>query len=436
MQTISIILFDIQNIDICDKMFKPKTNSRRIRNSHIIKEDHTTVIFDWMVYCTANNFIYNQMTESLVTNDWIKKGKPQHFQTYFPAFDWEYYVEHNGLDINDRLTALDHWFKTGKYNQYAYSPHHQFVIDCANPNFDQINQKIGCFVPNKIGCFVPNKIGCFVPNKIGCFVPNKIGCFVHLGNFDLWEEFKCYLKNMGSIEFDLWISIPLIFSDEDIKYYEKQISMEYPDAHILITPNKGFDIGGFLFCLKEMYRLDMSYDLILKLHTKSDKNWRKDMVDCLFGSNEIVRRNMRLFTSGEIGMIGSQSKLYTINGSSIMDSNWQNNKFYLMELCDKFYQEDFDQKIYKFFGGTIFWMRGDVLFNQLTSDNVDWLISRMNDQTTRDINWINLTQQTTYGNLLWKGCPKNLLRDGMFEHAVERFMGYIVMKSGYLIEGI
>ena len=49
----------------------------------------------------------------------------------------------------------------------------------------------------------------------------------------------------------------------------------------------------------------------------------------------------------------------------------------------------------------------------------------MNDKTTYDINWMTVYKRYDIGNILWPGHSFGQ-RDGMFEHAIERFLGYMV----------
>ena len=53
---------------------------------------------------------------------------------------------------------------------------------------------------------------------------------------------------------------------------------DYPNSHILIIPNKGMDIGGFFYALKDIFSKNYSYRYILKLHTKTNDQWRDGLI--------------------------------------------------------------------------------------------------------------------------------------------------------------
>lgn len=78
--------------------------------------------FDWMVYCTANRDIWHLgiKTERDALTHFSRHNKIKN-QVNLPNFDWENYVSIYGLNIDNRLDALDHWFSIGKNNNLSYS---------------------------------------------------------------------------------------------------------------------------------------------------------------------------------------------------------------------------------------------------------------------------------------------------------------------------
>jgi len=85
-------------------------------------------------------------------------------------------------------------------------------------------------------------------------------------------------------------------------------------VHVLLAQNSGADIGQFLQLLQatpnmtNMTReqgVDADYDLILKMHTKSDDNWRRSAIGDLCASGEQVDKVVQQFQLREsLGMLG------------------------------------------------------------------------------------------------------------------------------------
>jgi len=98
---------------------------------------------------------------------------------------------------------------------------------------------------------------------------------LHLYYTELFDEVKSYLDNLNGA-FDQYISLP-----EDQAAFESRIREEYPDATILLVPNRGRDLAPFIELLKII--IPLGYETLIKIHTKKTLHredgtmWRQDV---------------------------------------------------------------------------------------------------------------------------------------------------------------
>lgn len=257
----------------------------------------------------------------------------------------------------------------------------------------------------------------------------KIVVFIHLGNHSLWNEINSYLHNFKDhtdgyvsnrhyIEFDLYVNlVQEINSDEEIEKQKNIIIEEYPNVYITISPNKGFDIGGKFYSIKQMYLNKKEYDIGLFLQTKSDNTWRQSNFNALLGSYERIKE----IINSDFNMIGD--KTYYNRHFQL----YNNNLYHLTNLTNKL--NIFSNnllKTYKFCAGTMFWYDMKLIEKYFPFDKIDEFIDMLNNKNTPDHNWkkINKHIGLKYNNIL--DCKEKCIRDGMIEHAFERLFGYIV----------
>ena len=137
----------------------------------------------------------------------------------------------------------------------------------------------------------------------------KLAVLVHIYYFELWPELCRYIQNIET-EFDLYINIVASVWQP---YMHEKIRADFPEAKILISPNRGRDLGGHLSL---MSHLDFAqYDLLYLLHTKKSPQkdskyveiWRKDLLDAILGTKEKVRNNIAIMRQNpHIGLLGSR----------------------------------------------------------------------------------------------------------------------------------
>lgn len=228
----------------------------------------------------------------------------------------------------------------------------------------------------------------------------KLLVHLHLYYQDMWPEFKKYIKNISSYDYDLFVTI--------VKHnttLEQDILSLVPNAHIILCENRGFDIRPFIQIVQKVSLDDYSY--IIKLHTKGDskiatyldkyrfvgKEWRE--ASCHFMSSEkrIAHVIKILETNKRVGMCGNHM-LFMKNEISC-DPN-------ALQRCAAIVQKNkLGLMPYTFIAGTIFIVRAKI-FTLLQCIDIDAF-----EVESRHL--------------------------GQYAHAVERFFGYCVAHHGLKI---
>lgn len=234
----------------------------------------------------------------------------------------------------------------------------------------------------------------------------NIAVCIHLYNYDIFDEFQDYLKNLKNVilKYDLYINIVLHGNDTNqinLKNMVHKIRATNTAENLFITCNynKGLDIGGFLKSFDKMIELGKKYDSIIKIHTKTNNNWRFAMMYSLLGSEKIIKHNLELLKKDKIGMIGNV----------VFNINLYQKKQVINYLLDYMSQLNISRNIEcDFVPGTIFWIKGGILEKFLTSE----LINKFFDEFKP--NYCGFTNKKTEGR----------------PHAFERLFGVMVKGVG------
>jgi|SRR3989338_4000874 len=191
----------------------------------------------------------------------------------------------------------------------------------------------------------------------------KIAILFHMGNFSLWNEFDYYINNVMQTNKDTDLYISYQKSNKKIN----DILKKYPNCKI-IQCDKGCDVGGQLLMMKYIIDTDKKYDFILKLHTKTDSKWRRELIDPIAGTKDIVKKVIKDLTENEnIAMIGSNKwklKNDKLNTSIV---NKISNK-YGFSIPENSY----------FIGGTIFWFKWRNFLDIINKYNINLYIEYFN----------------------------------------------------------
>ena len=274
----------------------------------------------------------------------------------------------------------------------------------------------------------------------------RIAVSLHLFSLELLSEFVGYLANItkAGYSYDLYISV---LSGADTT----RIKKEWPTATIIERENRGFDIASFLASLH--YILPKSYDYILKLHSKSHVQWRKDLIDPILATPARVRHAIELLQDATIGMIGCEKWLIPIS------TDWGNNAIHIKGISEAWKVPVIPCK---FIGGTIFWVRHDLLKKAVGGIDLLAIANSLNTAESLDHSWylmaypdLRILGITTkeeaeqhwekQGKAQGRACNCLYARinhigvpncDGMLEHAYERFFGLLVSTAGKQIIGL
>lgn len=273
-----------------------------------------------------------------------------------------------------------------------------------------------------------------------------IAVALHLFNLALLPEFRDYLFNISAAGFsyDLYIAV-LKGSDYSA------VKRAFPKAIIAERENRGFDMASFLVSCEAIFQ--QPYDYILKLHSKNNDEWRRQLINPLLGSPARVRHCMNLFADPTVGMVGAEHWIIPIG------RDWGNNTTYIKSISNEW---AVPVQPCNFIGGTIFWIRyatlkaaargvdlGQIARSLNTSTSVDWVWYLMmypelrsvgvRDARTADEHWERQGRREGRAcNCLYARINKlkTAFCDGMKEHAYERFFGLVVSAAQQRVAGV
>lgn len=214
----------------------------------------------------------------------------------------------------------------------------------------------------------------------------------HLYHIDMFEEINSEMQNCVEL-FDIYISINHECSLEDIK----NILSVYPSTNIFMFENRGRDVLPFLKIFKEIEKLN--YDSLCKIHTKKSMHrdngseWGGLLRQRLFDNKDEIIKN--LTKDNSIGVYVAKDNLAD---SSFIGLNKENMQV-TCNLLNIRYTDDFSFPL-----GSMFWCRPESIY-QLTSEKLE----------------------SKYFVI------ENGEIDGTFAHAIERMVGLLIQKNGYLL---
>jgi hypothetical protein len=127
---------------------------------------------------------------------------------------------------------------------------------------------------------------------------NNVAVIVHVGNI---KVFKQIVKDYPKF-FNKNVDVYITYNNKEDQNYIKEL---VPDAELMLCENRGMDIGPFLLMIDKMKR----YNYYIKIHTKSDKEWRDSLLKPIYNN-----LNYFLTTpSTGIQMFGAKRYIYNIN---------------------------------------------------------------------------------------------------------------------------
>lgn len=171
----------------------------------------------------------------------------------------------------------------------------------------------------------------------------------HCGYTEEWKFYKTYIQTIPC-EYDMYVSLVVRDPIAQVEKVESEILIFKPNAVITKVANRGLDGGGWFMALHSIFKANKSYDYLLKVHTKSPRNyspmWRIQLLTPLLGSGAHVQRCFNLFASDStIGMIGCNEWLRVCEPDSK----------HIQQFAEK-HGLPFDPTAV-YVGGTMFWAR-------------------------------------------------------------------------------
>lgn len=185
---------------------------------------------------------------------------------------------------------------------------------------------------------------------------------VHLFYVDNWGLFAGKLRSLPKSSFDLFVTLP-----KQNEYFKSEIFKSFPNANIVIVPNRGRDVLPFIKIARIL--INMGYIYVLKFHSKrsvhrSDgQEWLEDMLNKLLPNDNGVIDNMRaILLRGDTGIIGPARVYYPLT------VNFPANGAHMTRVISRLYGGGVASDVlqvhrghYGFFGGTMFWARLDAI---------------------------------------------------------------------------
>jgi len=218
--------------------------------------------------------------------------------------------------------------------------------------------------------------------KDTCVKTSNIAVVLHLYYTENWEDvFKNSLKRLqATASFDLYVTMP-----NSNRSFGKVIRATFPDAGLLIVPNKGRDVLPFIKTAALLSSL--GYKRVLKIHSKksthrdiegnsaeSGNEWLTKTVESLIPSkNKSLERIAGLLEKDDFGILGPKKYYYPIK--MYLTRNRRALEVLLRSYNDKLFSGDTARKLDRFgyFGGTMFWINletiSDVL--EISKDNFE-----------------------------------------------------------------
>lgn len=238
----------------------------------------------------------------------------------------------------------------------------------------------------------------------------EMAVVVHLFDITLWEEIIGFVNNLDgfNLNIDLYVNISVnnktLLNTTVYKNLVNNINKEKLFQNIFITNsnNCGMDIGGFFVSYCKMLDLGLRYHNIIKIHSKTNKNWRYAMLYALLGTKKIIEKNLKSINIPEVGMIGNDK----LSLNYVLAVNKRSYR-YLYTYQKYFGIKKIDNYGY-FIPGTIFWIKGDILDTFFTKQLL--------------IKCYNEFENNYCGSMINN-------REGK-PHAFERFFGVLVKECG------
>ncbi|MFN3737491.1 rhamnan synthesis F family protein [Hydrogenophaga sp.] len=229
----------------------------------------------------------------------------------------------------------------------------------------------------------------------------RLAVVLHLFYPEYWPEFVDALRRLPA-HTDVFITSPA----EKLEWVRKAVATDLPSAKVVVSENRGRDVGPLVELLRSV-RLE-AYDYVLKLHTKRSphlqagqgERWRASLLNGLLPVGRIAELLAHFEAHPELGMAAPARWLQPFDATT--DANLAK----LQPIAQRL-GIDVGTVPFAFPVGTMFWARGEVFAPlrelALTSTDFD---------------------------------PEQGQLDGTLAHAMERAMPLLALRAGLQVQAM
>lgn len=336
------------------------------------------------------------------------------------SFDWEYYLLKNPdikkAGINTPEKCYNHWIITGRKEKRSVRKINKPVIKVSQPI----------------------KI---VKTRIN--LDFKIAIMIHVFDINTIHCFMSYLKDITNIyepsNFDIYFNICEEDNPAGSSLHEKVTELLPQNGelniHVIYSPNRGGDIGGFIILCQQVINSNVDYKYAIFVHSKNKLKWRIDLCHAVFNLKfEELPHKL------DIGLYCSSKWIQKFKTQSEDPVNFKHFSYHLIEL-QNIYQLD-TSKSWTFVAGTMF-LADIKIIKYIYDHQIEKVYNMLNRVDSIDINWLSIMKElnkntlgTTNDYQYRLKYKHSLLSDFMIEHTYERIIGLICNHLNLKILGV
>ena len=394
-ETFSYVVSELMDMDLPIVSYDIGAPAERIKNykngSIVLLDEPVESLVDVLTHAKVNHLEYR------IANQ-IELLKST------PLFDKDFYLTANSDVAAVGMDAYYHYLLFGakegrnpslKFDSAFYLTNYKEVSESQiNPliHYLEIGEKLE-YSPVKTEGISLNKTGIKINSNL------KVAVIIHAYYEDLINELLDYTRNIP-INYTILISVVSAEGEALAKRWAQ--NKNHSAIKIKRVPNRGRDIApAFIHFRNEL----QEFDLVCKLHSKKSLYtggeqvvWRRQLVENLIGSEQIVRNILEMFQSDEkTGLVYPVSPLLPYWAYS-----WLSNKGLAYQLQDKLKIQLPLNGYIDYPMGSMFWFRPEAL-KHFTDGTI----------VLEDF------KEEPCGN------------DGTFAHAIERAIAYVAKANGF-----
>ena len=180
----------------------------------------------------------------------------------------------------------------------------------------------------------------------------RVAVLAHIFWEDSWDAMKGYFFNL----MELQGVEPIFIINTCFEVVANDIRQDLPEAHVLVSENRGRDIGGVFMALDFYFKHKICSDYMIVTHDK--KSSPNDFIFLMtMLHKDVIPIVLNRFNKKTVGMIGAKCKHYCnleYIEADLLDQYC--NTFGLLNMQKGLE----DIKYYGFIAGTIFWVRSSI----------------------------------------------------------------------------